>query len=44
MRLGNVLFVAALVVVALAVTQQISLNGALAGWESITAKLVTVTR
>jgi len=39
MRLGGVLPWVAIVVVALAATKQISLNGALAGWESLTVKL-----
>jgi predicted short-subunit dehydrogenase-like oxidoreductase (DUF2520 family) len=41
-RLGNLVLMAALVLAALAATQQISLDGALTGWVSLTAKLATV--
>jgi len=41
-RLGNLLLIAALVLAALAATQQISLDGALTGWMSLTARLATV--
>ena len=44
MRLGGVLPWVAIVVIALAAMKQISLDGALAGWEGFAAKLATVTQ